>query len=142
MRAAKIIILVFVLLRICGCGKEENFTPNEKTEELLVAQIWELAEVNIDGVMSDLYSGLTLSFGSKTYTTTNGGKIWPASGDWEFIGEKGDKILRDDGLEIDIISINASQLVLSFTWNSTIYDGGRTGSLKGLHQMTFKRKNQ
>jgi len=141
MRAVKIIIVVFVLLKISGCGKDENFTPNDKTEELLMAQAWELTEVRIDGVVSDLYAGLTLSFGSKTYTTTNGGKVWPASGQWEFIGEKGDKILRDDGLQITIISANASQLVLSFTWNSTVYDGGRTGSLKGLHQMTFKRKN-
>jgi len=141
MRAVKIIILVFVLLKISGCGKEEIFTPNDKTEELLMAQAWELTEVRIDGVVSDLYAGLTLSFGSKTYTTTNGGKVWPASGQWEFIGEKGDKILRDDGLQITIISANASQLVLSFTLNSTVYDGGRTGSLKGLHQMTFKRKN-
>lgn len=142
MRAIKIIILVFVLLRISGCGQEEKFTPNEKTEELLMAQVWELTEVRIDGVVSDLYAGLTLTFGSKTYTTTNGGKVWPASGTWEFIGEKGDKILRDDGLQIDIISANASQPVISFTWNSTVYDGGRTGSLKGLHQMTFRRKNQ
>ncbi len=141
MRALKIIILVFVLIRISGCAKEEKFTPNEKTEELLMAQVWELTEVKIDGVVSDLYSGLTLSFGSKTYTTTNGGKVWPAFGKWEFIGEKGDKILRDDGLQIDIISANASQLVLSFIWNSTVFDGGRTGALKGLHQMTFKRKN-
>ena len=129
------------MLSISGCEKEENLTPNEKTEELLMAQVWELSEVKIDGVISDLYSGLTLSFGSKTYSTTNGGKVWPASGNWEFIGEKGDKILRDDGLQIAIISASASQLVLSFTWNSTVYDGGRTGSLKGLHQMTFKRKN-
>ena len=42
---------------------------NEKTEELLMAQVWELTEVKIDGVVRDLYSGLTLSFGSKTYTT-------------------------------------------------------------------------
>ncbi len=141
MRAVNILTAVFVLLSISGCEKEENLTPNEKTEELLMAQVWELSEVKIDGVISDLYSGLTLSFGSKTYSTTNGGKVWPASGNWEFIGEKGDKILRDDGLQIAIISASASQLVLSFTWNSTVYDGGRTGSLKGLHQMTFKRKN-
>ncbi len=141
MRLTKIITIVFVVLCIGGCDKEEKFTPNEKTEELLSAQVWELTEVKIDGVINDLYSGLTISFGSKTYTTTKGGKVWPASGTWEFIGEQGNKILRNDGLQIDIISASASQLVLSFTWNSTNYDGGRMASLKGLHQMTFKRKN-
>ena len=98
-------------------------------------------EVKIDDVVSDLYAGLTLSFGSDTYTTTNGGKVWPASGTWEFVGDKGDKILRDDGLQITIESANASQLVMSFTWSSTTFDGGRAGSLTGLHRMTFKRKN-
>ena len=96
-----------------------------------------MTAVTIAGVSSNLYAGLTLSFTSTSYTTTNGGKIWPASGTWSFVGEPGNKIKRDDGLEITIESINTSQLVLTFTWATTT-SGGRVASLKGLHRMTFK----
>ncbi len=134
----KILLIVSVLFKISGCNEEETFTPNEKTEELLTAPVWKLTETKIDGVVSDIYDGLTLSFDSRTYTTTNGGNLWPTSGTWEFVGDKGDKILRDDGLAIMIESVNASQLVMSFTWATTTVDGGRAGSLKGFHLMTFK----
>lgn len=130
-------IIFSFLFHIEGC-KEAELTPNERTEELLIAHAWQMTEVKIDGIVSDLYSGLTLSFGSKTYTSTNGGKVWLASGTWEFVGDNGDKILRDDGLEVIVESLTESQLVLSFTWNSTTFDGGRVGSLKGFHKMSFK----
>jgi hypothetical protein len=139
--AIKVLRIIFVLLLVGGCKEDEPQTPNDITEELLKAQVWELTETKIDGVVSDIYDGLTLSFGTKTYSTTNGGKIWPASGTWEFVGDKGDKILRDDGLAITIEKVDASQLVMTFTWNTTTLDGGRMASLKGLHRMVFKRKN-
>jgi len=142
MRFIYILLAVSGMMQISGCGEDEqSLTPNQVTEDLLTSQVWEMMEVKIDDVVSDLYSGLTLSFGSNTYTTTNGGKVWPASGTWEFVGDKGDKILRDDGLAITIESANASQLVMSFTWSTTTYDGGREGSLTGLHRMKFKRKS-
>jgi len=141
MRFIYILLAVIGMMQTSGCGEDEQvLTPNEVTEEHLTSQIWEMTEVKIDDVVSDLYAGLTLSFGSKTYTTIHGGKVWPASGSWEFVGDKGDKILRDDGLQITIESANASQLVMSFTWSSTTFDGGRVGSLTGMHRMTFKRK--
>ena len=78
--AIKILGIIFVMLLVSGCNEDEPQTPNDITEELLKAQVWELTETKIDGVVSDIYDGLTLSFGTKTYSTTNGGKIWPASG--------------------------------------------------------------
>lgn len=131
-------ITILSLLLLIGCSKEE-VTPNEKTEKLLRAQVWELTVTKIDGLVDAKYDGLTLSFGSNTYTTTNGGSLWPSSGTWEFVNKKGNKILRDDGLEITIISVNADQLVMSFYWDKTIYDGGRVNSIEGQHEMTFNR---
>lgn len=144
MKAIRIIITIAILVsfevKFAGCSKEETLTPNQQTEQLLSRQLWELTSVTIDNISSDLYSGLTISFNSTTYTSLNGGAIWPASGSWSFLGEKGDKILRDDGLEITIETINASQLVINFIWTKTTSTGGRFYSLKGLHRMTFKRK--
>ena len=132
--------IILFAITLFGCGKEEQLTPNEKTEKLLREQVWELSQTKIDGVVSSQYDGLTLSFGSGIYTTTNGQSLWEPSGTWEFVGDKGDKILRDDGLQIDVVSVNASQLVLSFYWDTTIYDGGRVASIEGLHEMTFDRQ--
>ena len=131
-----ILLLGFILL---GCNKEE-ITPNEQTEQLLLAQVWELTETKVDGVVSNQYDGLTLSFGSGVYSTTNGGSLWPPSGIWIFADDKGTKIIRDDGLEIDIVSASAANIVLSFFWDTTVYDGGRIRSVTGNHQMTFRSK--
>ena len=131
--------VLFLALCLLGCSKEE-LTPNAQTEKLLRAQVWELTETKIDGIISNRYDGLTLSFGSNIYSTTNGRSLWPAAGTWEFVGEKGDKVIRDDGLEIDIVSASAANLVMTFFWDTTIYDGGRIGSIRGLHEMTFHRK--
>ncbi len=131
---------ILIAVALFGCGKEEQLTPNAQTEKLLRKQVWELSQTKIDGVVSSQYDGLTLSFGSSTYTTTNGASLWEPVGTWEFFGDKGDKIIRDDGLLIDVISVNASQLVLSFYWDTTIYDGGRLASIEGLHEMTFDRQ--
>lgn len=122
----------------CGSG-DATLTPNQQTEKLLSEQVWEMNSVTIDDVSSNLYMGLTVSFTSSSYTSTNGGKLWPASGTWTFIGDAGNKIKRDDGLEITVDTINASQMILSFNWATTT-SSGRITSLKGLHRMTFKRK--
>ena len=133
------VTVLFLVLTMSGCKKDE-LTPNAQTEQLLRAQVWELTETKIDGTVSNRYDGLTLTFGSFIYSTTNGRSLWPASGTWEFVGEKGDKIIRDDGLEIDIVSVSAAQIVMSFFWDTTIYDGGRSRSISGMHVMTFRRK--
>jgi hypothetical protein len=134
-------ILFAVALILTSCGKgEEPLPPNQKTEDLLRAQVWEHTETLIDNTSSNLYDGLTLSFGSKTYTTTNGGSLWPPSGTWDFVGDDGTTIVRDDGLIIEILRIDGAELVMMFNWDSKVLDGGRSASLKGKHQMTFRRK--
>lgn len=143
----KIFAALFVVIQISGCGDSGGGDPapvteptaNEAMETKLKAKpSWQIADVKVDGVTSDLYPGLTVSFGSKTFTSTNGGKVWPASGTWNFVGEAGNKISRNDGVEISISTLTDSQLVMSFTWSTTTFNGGRATSLKGSHTMTFR----
>ena len=132
--------VLMLLLVLPGCKKDNPLTPNKETEKLLIEKSWTLNSVQIDGVYSSLYAGLTLKFTTTNYSTTNGGALWPASGTWTFEGDMGDKILRDDGLQITIESISASQLIIVFTWTKTTSSGGRTASLKGGHRMVFDGK--
>lgn len=138
----KIFLAIVIVVQIIGCGKDDpnpaEPTANEATEKLLASKSWQISEVKVDGVPSDLYPGLAITFGSKTFTTTNGGKVWPASGTWSFVGDSGTKLLRNDGLDITIENISATQLIIQFNWSSTTFTKGRAGSLKGSHRMTFR----
>ena len=133
------IVVAAMMILITNCGKDEP-TSSQNTDELLRAHVWLVEYTNIDGVFSELYEGMTLAFGPTTYTTTDGKSLWKPSGTWEFLDDSQKTILRDDGLELEIVTITTESLVLSFYWDSTILDGGRTSSLKGQYEMTFKRK--
>lgn len=135
----KVIGLVILLVNLsrCGSSDEEQLTPNQKAEALLISRSWSLTNVSIDGADSNLYSGLTLTFKPGNFSSTKSNKVWPASGTWNFVGETGNKIVRNDGVEITIESLSATQFIITFTWNSTTYESRRVNSLKGNHRMIF-----
>ncbi len=146
MRLLKIALIIITLVSVqvgmvaCG-GGGDDLTPNELTQQQLSGAKWNIGSATIDGVSTDLYAGLTLTFGatSFTYTSTNGGVVWPASGTLLFVGEDGKKVKRNDGLDITIESVTDKQLVLSYTWASTTYSGGRIGGIKGVNRLTLTR---
>lgn len=139
---------------LSGIGK----SPTQKMSELLQAQTWELAELTVDDIPSDLYPGMTLRFGDGTYLSDGGTPIWPASGTWQFSGGNPNLLLRDDGLTVTVEAASivgakitpldpyweqvAANVILSFDWASTSFEGsgGRTNALKGRYLMKFKRK--
>jgi len=137
------IIIVFICSVLCilpGCNSSETpISSNEVTQKLLTSKKWSSGSATIDGVSTDLFTSLTLSFDTNnpifTYTATNGGAVWPASGTWSFVGEDGKRIKRNDGLDVIIESIDEKQLVISYTWFSTTYGGGRTTGVKGLNRI-------
>lgn len=137
--AIKMIVLVILLLNLsyCGSSEAEELTPNQKAEALLISRSWSLTSVSIDGVDSNLYSGLTLTFKPGNFSSAKSNKVWPASGTWNFAGEAGNKIVRNDGVEITIESLSTTQFIITFTWSSTTFESGRGNSLKGNHRMTF-----
>jgi len=127
----KIIALVFLLvLAIQGCKERNN--PDPLTVQLnRLGQTWQLGEVVNDGInVTDKFTGFTLTITTnKSFTTLNGANAWPASGTFEFIGDNKNILLRSDGLEITILSINATNLQLTFT--QTELPGGRTSGITG-----------
>jgi hypothetical protein len=131
------IILAFLL---AACATPPELSPNEKTQRLLINKTWDLSIVTVDGIARNIYSGLSLKFQQSTYTSENGLDIFPVSGTWEFSGSEGNKIIRDDGLEIVIESITDSQLTLNFYWSSSNFIGGRSNELAGLHRFILSKR--
>jgi len=126
-----------------GCSREDE-TPAPTAQELGTARLmsgpWKLNTVTVDGNnQTSVYEGLTLSFTSKTYSTTNGGTVWPASGTWDFSNEAATMIKRNDGIDITVQELTDERMRLSFFWNTTTFRSGRSLSIEGQHVFTFTK---
>lgn len=157
MRFTLIISLLLLLHSSCDKGLAGlEKTPNQIMLELLQAQTWELTELTVEDIPSTRYPGMTLEFGVGTYTANGGTPVWPETGTWQFLGDDGKALIRDDGLVVNVVAANivgaiivpanpyweqvAANVILSFYWATTAYEGGRTAGQKGEHTMKFKRK--
>lgn len=93
--------------------------PSEQdlTFEKLAGQ-WTLGQfssIKVDGSdVSANYSGFALSFADGTYTTTNAGDLFRASGTWEWASGSAAVVNLDDGKVININSLTTSKFVFSF----------------------------
>jgi len=134
----KICLLLLTLL-IGSCSGDPEPTPAEMNTELMTATgAWKLQNVLVDGAdKTSIYSGLTIQFTETTFTTTNGGVVWPSSGSWSFKDDSGTVINRSDGIEIKLVEVSTSKLVLQLTWTKSTIGPGRVSSLSGSHTFTF-----
>lgn len=131
-------LVVCMFLMACGGDNEPEPTPADQIRALLIASEWRLETVQVDGIdKTDVYSGLKLQFTTNGYTAISGKAIWPATGTWSFTDDAATKLKRNDGLEIDIISITTTKLELGLTWTETTIGSGRVGSVGGRHAFVF-----
>lgn len=132
-------LLAISLLSIQSCSKKSDPQPEtDRVKELLKANTWKIQTVTVDNVdKTSVYAGLTLSFTDATYTTTNGGPVWPASGTWQFADDTGKLITRSDDLSISVEEVTTTKLSLKLTWAKTTLGGGRTASIAGSHLFVF-----
>lgn len=139
----RIVILVFVasaIFQLESCSKTEpKPTETKVVKGKLTNSTWILQDVTVDGVdQTAVYQGLTINFTETTYTTTNGGLVWPASGTWSFTDGTATTIKRDDGMEVGV-GVTDTSLKLTLTWAKATLGTGRVGSVKGLHVFTMKK---
>lgn len=137
MKKQIIFSIVFFLVCLLLFSCEEELTPNEATEKTLKSATWKLQGTKIDGVVSDLYDGLSVTFTKGAYTATDGGDIFGSSGTWSFSGKDGKAIVLGNGLEVQIDQLSSTGITISFFWDKTVVINGRSGSLKGDHEMVF-----
>lgn len=131
-------LVILSLLFLTHCKEDDPQTETERINNLLQANTWLIQSVTVDdNEQTDLFTGLKLSFTSTTYTTTNGGVVWPGNGTWQFTDDTGKVIMRDDGLQIMIDEITESTLTLSLSWSPGTLGPGRATSLAGEHEFRF-----
>jgi hypothetical protein len=134
MSAVTIVAMTF----LSGCHKDEPESPTSINGKILSSHDWKLQSLSVDGVdKTSLYSGMTLSFTTNTYSTTNGAPVWALTGTWSFPGTDATIIMRDDQTEVHVDQITQDQLVLSLTWNKNTFGSGRSSSINGRHTYTF-----
>jgi hypothetical protein len=133
-----IVLLVCSIILFASCDKEDNPTVQETQLKKLEAKTWSVQSVQIDGVdHTSLFQGMTLTITKNSFTSTNGGSVWPSSGTWGFTDEQASAILRNDNTTITIESISESQLRLSLNWSETTFGPGRKKSISGSHVFDF-----
>lgn len=105
--------LFFILTS--SCGGDDGPSPEEQRLRELTAS-WAVASVTNDGNdVTSQFSGFILTVsGSQTYSTINGGNPWPAQGTFTLVDNNLDAFLRDDNVQVNIVSIDQTNLALTF----------------------------
>jgi len=133
-----VILLFFVIpsMTIYSC-KENDLSPQEAIKANLLNSTWKIKTVSVDEIDStSSYNGMTIIFTETEYKVTNGGLVWPVSGTWNFNSPDGQKIIRNDGIEVTI-SVTPTRLEMLLEWSSKGFGPGRTSSTKGKRKFTF-----
>ena len=102
-------ILVIAICVLTGCKDKDKdddtgIKETDRVSALLTSSgPWTVQSVTVDGSdQTALYKDVQLTFTSTSFTTTNGGVIWPASGTWKFTDDTAHSIERDDKLVITL----------------------------------------
>lgn len=132
-------IILLVALGLFSCNDEP--TPAEKTEALLISGIWSNPVVTVDGIdQSDLYQIFTITFTKTNYTTAGGSPLWLSSGTWAFKDENAKVLILDGSHEVPINEITETNLELVVQNDNTTFKSGRVNSVKGANKFRLTKK--
>jgi len=144
MQATLPLIILALMIQLSSCGKKNDVAPTPTAQQTvtsqLIANTWKIQSVSVDGIdQTSVYKGLTISFTATSFTTTNGGVVWPASGTWSFpSATDATTMKRDDGILVTVMATGAT-LQLSLTWSTTTLAGGKLESVKGQNVFNFTK---
>ena len=97
--------------------------------------------VVIDGKDQSVhYSGFAMTLGNQTYTTTNAGSLFAASGTWRWSGaQAADKITLSEGKELTIKQLTANQLVFEFKLAAAASERAGLAGVSGSYTITLSK---
>jgi hypothetical protein len=125
-----------VLLAMTACDRTEPETELDKFNKQLAVS-WKISSATLDGVdMTAYYPGLVLIFEPHTLSTMQGVlPLWKPSEGYTIIGTASPfYILRDDGIDMKVVTLDESHLVLEFHYDAAAM-GGRLKSLSGEYHI-------
>lgn len=127
-----------MIVMLTGC--DDEISPREKYTDFLTKDgAWTLSSAQVDDVQIHTYDGMSVQFSKAEYRAANGGAMWAARGKWSFAIEDDRKLILDDGLETEIISINNTRLILSFMFTKDNHACGNIQSTAKVHKFSFER---
>lgn len=134
------IALATLLVNFSGCSDDKKISRQEEVAAALTSGAWKVKTVTIDGVdKTSAFLGLSLTFTATSFTSTNGGVIWPASGTYTFTDANATAIKRNDNLEVQIQEATTASLKLALNWTKTTLGSGRVESTSGQHVFSFTK---
>ncbi len=112
-----LLMLVFIVFAT-ACGGDDDPTAQQLAFEKLSGS-WDLSQggsIIIDGQDATAnFTGFAFTFTDGTYTTTNAGDMFRASGTWEWTDEEAQQLSVDDGKTITIVTLTETLFVFTFT---------------------------
>lgn len=135
-------IALLLLPAFLACGGDD--TPDEPTAQELALEVlagqWTLnsgGSILLDGRdVSANYPGFALSFTDGSYTTTNAGELFNATGTWTWVGDSDRMITVDDGKQLNIQILTANELEFSFQLTGS---GGEATGITGSYVVTVTK---
>ncbi|MGW8122655.1 hypothetical protein ACV07N_08330 [Roseivirga echinicomitans] len=126
------VLIMFVGL-IMGCKPDDPTGPTAKDLAFQkLAGNWDYGtsgRITLDGEDVSLnYPGFSLSFTDGTYTTTNGGDLFRATGTWTWANEAAGCINLDTGEQVMIIDLTTTHFKFSFTHSGGGVAAGTSGN--------------
>lgn len=143
-RSGAMVLFLFTCAQFIACssGGGDDPTPEQTPAQQVTAKLtsatWKVGTVTVDGTdQSTLFKNLTITFSSNSFTTVNGGAVWPASSNWSFTDANATGFTRGDGVTVQLQEITDSSLKMSLAWSKTTLGPGRIESVKGQHVFTM-----
>ncbi|MFM7430564.1 MAG: hypothetical protein ACKO1F_11765 [Flammeovirgaceae bacterium] len=134
------IALISLSINFSGCSDDKKPSRQKEVTAALTSGVWKVSTVTVDGVdKTSTYKDLTLTFTGNSFSSTNGGLIWPTSGTYTFTDANASALKRNDNLEVQIQEATTSSLKLGLNWAKTTFGPGRIESLGGAHVFTFSK---
>ena len=137
-------IIVLSGLLMVGC-KDDDPTARDITTDALINdnKTWTIdgGSATLDGDdVTQSFEGFEISFNATTYTSFNGGDIWPDATNvpWSYKGTDANvatTIIRADQVEVQIVVTKGNQLIMTFTVTDP---GGRSEGLVGNYTFDLK----
>ncbi|WP_420385318.1 hypothetical protein [Roseivirga sp.] len=115
-------LLIVLTIASCGGGGDDTPTPPEETPQeiaqALLENNWTVASggsISLDGSdVSNRYDGFSLDIENGTFTTTNAGDLFPATGTWQWVGTTDNQVTTGNGKSITITELSTTRFVFSF----------------------------
>lgn len=135
--------IIVLSVASCGGGEDEDpEVPEETPQEIAQALLennWTIADggsITLDGSnISDRYDGFGMNVGNLSFTTTNAGNLFPATGTWQWVGTSDNSVTTGNGKEITITQLSTTRFI--FTFQKT--DQNAVAGVPGSYVVTLTR---